>query len=285
MTVEAADIPIISPDIKGRLVRAVKAFRGAATGSDPKDDMFFDVYRSPRAISNGTKAQIFKQFNDLVRPDTLNKGALYSLPWSAKIISKGELLILEECFADRHEGDIDIERTAVPRLSAAYVDRVIEKADELNKQLDLAEQFQIAMELADNHVLGAAIIAHAGSRAIARGQDAKLGLNYTDDQIKHWRDCVGDFKDVLGQDNYGDPPGDTYHFFGTMIFGLTTQINIHKRDIILNAGYKLASMHSEDFTKIIRKALANKKGLLHGPIDRLGFNVGQNLAEEILRHK
>ena len=99
--------------------------------------------------------------------------------------------------------------------------------------------------------------------------------------MKKWKDCVSDFQKHTN--NYGDVAGDTYHFWGGFVGGLTTNIVVHQRDRILNPIYRVVYNNVDFFTDTLKFKLAGVKGgRLHGDVDRLGFRIGEAVALSVI---
>ncbi|MBI2421136.1 MAG: hypothetical protein HYV38_03570 [Candidatus Levybacteria bacterium] len=158
----------------------------------------------------------------------------------------------------------------------------MEEADKKERQLTLPEQFGIAMELSSGSVLGAAAIACAGSRSIARGSDSRADprFNYTEEEVRKWRDCVGHFEGVT--EEYGDPTADNYHVWGTFIAGLLSETGDRTRDKIFNPIYRQIYTKTAEITELIRYRIGRKKGVTHKNADTLGYHLGSLVGSTLL---
>lgn len=254
-----------------------------------------EPYISPRAFPNPDEQELSVFFNKFAKhPDIKNnKGALYTLSWDRLVFSKGRYLTTAVSFSDQHKENTCHEMLNPP-LARKYVDNVRNSSNNLDRQLTLTEQFAIALELTkitsgknetgfSYKVLDAAVIAHAGSRAIARNWDASADpdhLSFTKEEFCQWRDCVSTFEPFTGE--YGDPPGDTYHFWQNFVAGLTSKTKVRSHDKLLNPVYEQIYQSTAIATELLRHKLASQNGQIHKEADRLGYKMGTSVANIVL---
>lgn len=236
-------------------------------------------YRSPRSYSNPhlevLESKIYEQ-----AISSYDGGEINRLPWTDGPFSQGIHLAVMLAFADMHNQPTPSEYF-MPKESRDFVDRVIEAADEKGRQITLPEQFQIALDIAQGSVLGAAVIAHVGSRSIARESDTRVDpkLDYSIAEVKKWRDCVANFERIT--DEYDDPPSETYHFWGTFIAGLLSETGDRRRDKIFNPIYRQLYTKMAEISELLRYRLARKKGLPHKEADLVGYHLGSMVGASL----
>ncbi len=240
-----------------------------------------DIIESKRKYPNPDGTLLLDEFFFLVKPilGSIDINGLKHLPWSNRPFKKNEFFKIMVAFADQHNEKVDSSLFA-PHRAKQYTDCVIEKADSLNRQVTLPEQFSIALELAESHILGAAVIAHSGSRAIARGGDSRIhGSCYDVDDVLKWQNSVSTFENQLN--TYGDPPGDTYHFWGGFVAGLVGNHIFESQDRILNPVYQWIYLHTAEATEIVRTRIAHNPSETHKVADVLGYTLGACIGNTI----
>lgn len=231
-----------------------------------------DQYRSPRAYSNPPLELLEGEMVQLVEP-FINDSDLSSLPWTEHRFSQGLHLATVISFSDQHNRPVTPEYF-VPERARVFVNEVSEFADENGRQATIPEQFSFALELSEGSVLGASVISHAGTRSIARGSDSRVDplIDYTAQEVKDWRDDVASFEAITGK--YGDPPGDTYHFWGAFIAGLLSETGDRVRDKFFNPAYRHLFTNAAEITSILRYGIGRKKGDTHKEADVAGYHIG-----------
>ncbi|MBI2032677.1 MAG: hypothetical protein HYT09_03475, partial [Candidatus Levybacteria bacterium] len=235
---------IIAETFAGKMSVVAEASAGAIFGANPPREFRSvrevskdreESYRSPQAYSNPPLEALETEIIDLALC-SYDGGGLDKLPWTDKKFSQGLHLAVMVSFADMHKAPLPKEYF-VPEFSEEFVDRVMEVADQKRRQITLSEQFRIALDLSGGNILGAAVIAHAGSRAIARGSDTRFGQRrYKEKDVIKWHNSVANFENIT--EEYDDPPGENYHFWGTFIAGLLSETGDRTRDKIFNPIYR-----------------------------------------------
>lgn len=267
----------------------IVAFSGLAgvIGNDPKPRGFNEMlkdsyrtsdvqYRSPRASSNPPLEILEAEMCDLALVFGDN-GDINKLPWTEERFSQGLHLATMVAFLDQHQQPIPYEQI-VPDLSREFVDRIRNLADIKDRQITLAEQFDVALGVTDGSILGSALIAHSGARSIARRSDTRADprFNYSNQEVMHWRDCVASFEAISGV--YDDPPAETYHFWGTFVAGLLSEHHDRFRDRLFNPIYRKLYTNAAEITEVLRFKIARKNGVTHKHADVLGYHLGSMVA-------
>ncbi len=232
----------------------------------------FQRFRSERAYPNPNPYQIeagIMKTTIILRAGVSTKKDI--LP------SRGRFLLTWMAFLDQHQLDVDdtIFRTPEARN---FVEEVIDTSDSKGRQITVLEQFEIAMRQGKNQFVRSLLLAHSGSRAIARGSDNRASFPYELKDLQKWEQCVGYFPYSL--DGYGDPAGDTYHFWGQIIAGILATRTKNLADHLWRPVYSLLFPNSSFFVKILRKAEYNATNdiFFHQAIDRVGFDIGKRLS-------
>jgi len=238
-----------------------------------------DQYRSPRAYSNPPLEVLEAELLNLASSnfDSDKPNELNSLPWTEDRFSQGLHLATMLAFTDQHRQPVPIEHF-IPEKASTFVDEVTKSADEKGRQITISEQFDLALKIADGSVLGASVVAHAGSRSIARNRDTKIDprFAYSIDDVKYWRDCVSNFETLTGF--YGDPAADTYHFWGTFIAGLLSETGERTRDRVLNPTYRKIYLNFAEATNLLRYRIGGKQGETHKEADISGYHIGSMIG-------
>lgn len=232
----------------------------------------FQCYRSERAFPNPNPRQIEVGIADLTgklrRGVDLKKDVLPS---------RGRFLLTWMALLDQHK--LDIDKAVFPVIGAReFVSEVIDVSDSKKRQLTVLEQFEIAMRYGENQFLRSLLLAHSGSRAIARGSDSRAGFSFTLRDLQKWEHCIGYFPYSL--DGYGDPAGDTYHFWGQIIAGILATRTKNIADHFWKPVYSLLFPNTSFFVKTFRKPEHNAPSdiFYHQVIDRVGFDIGKKLG-------
>lgn len=232
----------------------------------------FQRFRSRRAYPNPYPNQI--EIGIMTATNKLHTGVGVE---KDVIPSRGRFLLTWMAFLDQHLLDIDqtIFRTPEARN---FVEEVIDTSDSKGRQVTVLEQFQIAMRQGENQFMRSLLLAHSGSRAIARGSDNRASFPYVLKDLQKWEDCVGYFPYSL--DGYGDPAGDTYHFWGQVVAGILATRTKNLADHLWRPVYNLLFPNSAFFVKTLRSAEHNVPNdiFFHQAIDRVGFDIGKKLS-------
>lgn len=261
------------------LARAVKA---GALGIQNEDFRKWvrEAPQSERVFPNPSEAEIIDYFLSYFPGKKISVSQLQLVPWSPKVIRKGAFLATWVAVSDQHDLPVD-EQILVPDQARVFVNEVIGKSDNLGRQITILEQLDIAMKLSGNQLLAALLIAHSGSRAIARGSETRAGLVYEVDDLKKWQDCIAYFPQT--EDGYGDPPGDTYHFWGQAAAGLLSLQIINCRDRIFNPLYEMIYPNTSFFVARLRRKCFDitDERFRHQAVDKMGFRIGKNLVKQL----
>lgn len=265
----------------------VASASGGIMGGDRHDitSIVASGYRSHQEYSNNRSDFLEVDMIHLLSikydPQTLKRNIAF-VPWKQKLFSKGRHLQVMVAFADQHRSSYPDE-SFPPHLARQFVDNVLDASRQKHQQITLTEQLDIALQICPDSILGASIVAHAGCRSIAKNSDTRIStlLEFTKEQIGDWRDSVSTFSEITG--NYGSPPADTYHFWGTFVAGLVSTTVIHKKDIILNPAYQFLYTNMAEITNILRYKIARRgDGACHKQVDILGYHLGSYVADHLL---
>lgn len=222
-------------------------------------------------------ASVISQSN----PNILRKN-ITTIPWGKKPFSKGRHLQVMVGFADQHRCPYTQE-SFPPELAKQFVDRVFNASGQLHRQTTLYEQLKIALEICPDSIIGASVIAHAGSRAIARNGDTRISplLKFTREQTLAWHDSVSSFRELTTE--FGGSPADTYHFWGTFIAGLVSTIAVQYKDRALNHIYQFLYLNMAEITSLLHNKIAGHGNLpTHQQVDAVGYHLGSFVADYLL---
>lgn len=235
-------------------------------------DYAFQRFRSERAFPNPDPDQI--EVGIIIKTNKLRTG----VGTEKDIIpSRGRFLLIWMALLDQHRLGIDQTIFRAPE-ARNFVEEVIDTSDSKGRQITVLEQFEIAMRQGENQFMRSLLLAHSGSRAIARGSDNRAGFSYVLKDLQKWEHCVGYFPYSL--DGYGDPAGDTYHFWGQIVAGILATRIKNLADRLWSPTYNLLFPNSSFFVKTLRKPEYNAPNdiFFHQAIDRTGFNIGKKLC-------
>lgn len=250
-------------------------------------------YRSYRDYPNPPLFKLENKMLDVIDQFRGSNLKINAVPWNSNKYSKGLHLAMMVAFSDQHQQPIAYDNF-VPDDSREFVNRVMQLADDLNRQITIPEQFRIALDLSQGSILGAGVIAHAGSRSIARLSDTRVDkkFQYSMQEGLKWRDSVANFESITG--DYFDPPGDTYHFWGTFIAGLLSEVIDNTKDQVLNPIYQQIYLNTAEITdflrnkvsKIVRffsnKDIVQETVITHKAADILGYHLSKMIGSRLL---
>ena len=258
-----------------KLLFLIASLYGGISSKDKPglQDIVDKSYISPQAWYNFQLNLLEPQIIELALQSTFSKPNGFS---------KGRFLQAMVGFADQHAAPIS-EFVFPSSKAKEYVEGVMKLAAKQERQITIVDQLKVALKISSGNILEAAIIAHAGSRAIAKNFDARI-LEFSEDDLKKWKDSVASFGGIT--EGYGSPPADTYHFWGAFVAGLVSQEIYSKKDILLNPVYNMLYTHIAEFTDFLRYKIMRKgDGTTHQEADLLGFHLGSLVADLFITHE
>lgn len=238
-------------------------------------------HRSPCAYPNPYGENLVGGLFTSLSTKPWDLDSMIQLPWGNRF-SKGQYLRTYGAYSDQHSLPL-VPHLLVPKLGRRFIDNVVKNADDLGRQITLIEQYQLALDLADGHPLGAALVAHSGARAIARNRDQRVDnelYRFSQEEMNHWRDCVSFF--ISNSDSYGEVAGDTYHFWGAFVAGMVVDRQFRARDIIFNPIYKGIYPNMEWIAALATGLTVGDWVLVHKVVDREGFSAGKSLSKRLI---
>jgi hypothetical protein len=178
-------------------------------------------------------------------------------------------------FTDDHNETLP--RTTLPPYHD--VNTYIEKIKELNKKVNVVDQFKLLLDITNNNIVGAANLGMMASRIYARGGDHRaypeIDINHND--IIDWNQRVQQFE-TYNNKATSDGPGDNYYFW-THYFAVTAY------SVLNNIESKILN---ESFAKgtplmvAVRKFLVGQSTMTtHSEASMLGRDLGTASLEWI----
>lgn len=205
-----------------------------------------------------------------------------TIPWSSeKTMDMRQLFNTLVAHADYHKLDVDIDYFP-PKLAMKFINGVIQSSQSCGRALTIPEQFSIAMDIANDNPTAAAILAHAGSRAIARNLDTRIDpvLKFGEDEVKIWNKSIARFPD----DKFTDVLGDNYHFWAYCSMGMASRAKEELSPLSSLVTRALAYNGAEILEFARGLATLGKKPLVfkHSQIGKLGIIIGSSSAAKFI---
>ena len=204
------------------------------------------------------------------------------VPWngSDKKINLWELFNFLICHVDDH--DIPIPGAYLPvDQTRDMIDHVLSYSERMQRALTIPEQYDIALNIADNYPTAGAILAHSASRAIGRNRETRAGdkLTFTFDEMRQWSRAVARFDDGM----HRETPGDTYHYWACFTMGMASK-SLEEDERIAAILCRSLFFHGAQLMNSARNVVTANKGsllYLHEEVDRLGLETGIEVYEGI----
>ncbi|MFH0936795.1 MAG: hypothetical protein V1808_00695 [Candidatus Daviesbacteria bacterium] len=197
------------------------------------------------------------------------------LPWSNEKVEIHSLFRSLVTFTDDHDGPIN-NRYFPVNNSSRFIDRIMETSRLEKNPLNLPRQLEIALEITDRQAMASVIICHSASRAIGRNRDQRVDpcFKFSSEDMQQWGSSIARFED----NKQYDPPGDTYHFWATLLMGMTLRRSFTKQPAECVA-YAFLFYYGADIMAASRRFLArNPLVYRHKEVDRMGLKIGWNLG-------
>ena len=215
--------------------------------------------------------------------DLSKAGSWLMSPWhNKKTLSIQHLFDTLVSHADYHQYSIVSDYFPSP-MAIEFINLVIEMSQTQGRAITIPEQFNIAMNVASKNPTAAAIVAHAGSRAIARNLDTRIdpALNFTEDQMRTWNKSVARFTG----DAYSEAMGDNYHFWAYCAMGMVTRANEETSPITSILWKAISYNGAEILTGATSIVTVGKKPLIfkHNRVAKIELKVGYYVAGNFLK--
>ncbi len=232
---------------------------------------YINVYRmngnSKLELPLMTEEQIFNDMWEVIKKRNIKemKAVTYwdNIPYTGR-----EILLTCVQFFDFH--NVPLPNSTLP--PSKDIKDFIFRVKSINKKVNVVDQFELLLDIANDNVVGAANLGMMSTRIMSRGVDKRA---YPDIDIKpkdilEWNKKVCQFETY--QENTADGPGDNYyfwtHFFAASAYRLMDDV-VHK--------HKLLDIGFSNGTKImtlIRPTISS-----HSEASIIGRNIGLALSE------
>ncbi len=211
------------------------------------------------------------------------------LPWgSQQRVQLDRLAGTIISFVDDHSNKIPREFFPVDKM-LEYLFTVRENYLRAGRRLTIPDQYAVALDIADDNPVAAAVLAHSSYRSVARGWDTRVDerLRFpviSEDPRMLDMVKVAESTAMFSSTSKADPLGDTYHFWGQYSAGLVSELN--KSDHPAQATFlKTAFYYGPNMMSFVRETILKKTQAAgnHLEVDRhalrLGTIVGRRLQE------
>ena len=229
---------------------------------------------------NPDESELFEGMqNVLIRRDYV-ANRLTHLPWASNTSITLDKILGAFCsFTDAHSGKIQQEYFPV-ELSTTFLSLVYEQFLKKGKPLNLFEQYELALVLADGNHLAAGILAHSAFRAAGRNRDTRVDIKFhfdMDTRIKLEQSVAPfdiNFSPIL------NPLGDTYHFWAQFSAGMAYYFK--QKDTQIRASiFYVIFYHAPSLIHIVHEKMRRMPVVfgLHSNVDRMGLRMGIKMAQ------
>lgn len=228
---------------------------------------------TPEELPLNVEAEMLSGIMHVVQERGLGTGLLFEPYWDECLrYTPIEVLGATIQSVDLH--DAPLPKTVLP--PGEDVDTFINEIKALPEKATIVRQFELALDITGNNLLGAANLAWISTRLMARGADRRAYPNIHVDgaAIRDWNSRLVQFE-TYNKSGKNDAPGDTYYFwthmFGAMAFsdhGLEAKIG------------QLAFSRGTQIMAFVRKHIARKQPNItaHQPASALGRELGLALS-------
>ncbi len=197
-------------------------------------------------------------------------------------IPKSEILIFHVAFSDQHSVPFSTGITSIAESCHKLINQFETMFNSSGKRpISIPEQLAFAMNMQNNNISKSIIALAIGTRAIARGYDRRLvpNLQITPERIKNWQNVVAPFGYDFPKE---DPAGDTYHFWSSVLLGLSASEKDGVYNKITGDLTEFLARQTATATRAFRYNLFGKEGKTHEIADILGFETGKAIAQMYL---
>jgi hypothetical protein len=271
-----------SPDQPGKFEALSFAYQSAKSLLYNIPDRVGVIYRpiydenanTPECLPLNTEEEVLSTVSEVVRQrDSLPRIDFRPYWNKAQRYNAAEVFGATVQSVDLH--DAPLPKTVLP--PEEDISAFIESVKSLPQKARVAEQLTIALNIADDDLLGAVNICWIATRFMARGADQRAYPNISMDatKVRDWNDQLAQFETYNNADK-NDAPGDNYYFWthavGAMVFS---------KKGMSEAMAQLAFGRGTQIMAFVRKNIA--KGdqpniTAHAPASEIGREVGLLLA-------
>jgi len=228
---------------------------------------------TPEELPLNVEAEMLSGIMRIAQERDLGTGLSFEPYWSESLrYNPIEVLGATIQSVDLH--DAPLPKTVLP--PEEDVSTFINGIKGLPEKATIVRQFELALDITGNNLLGAANLAWISTRFMARGADRRAYPNIHVDgaAIRDWNDRLAQFE-TYNNSGKNDAPGDTYYFwthmFGAMAFsdhGIEAKIG------------QLAFSRGTQIMAFVRKHIARKQPNItaHQPASALGRQLGLALS-------
>lgn len=239
---------------------------------------YSEKYR--KIIEENTPYTSSKRYNP--DPDLLFEEILAVVPLQTKRtnikyelnLSKASVLQFFVAFTDQHHTNLPL-LSPLKNNCLNLVQKIEKTSQRSGVPVTVPEQLSLALDVTNGNLTQAAIVLAIATRAMARNYDTNL-ITSDKEKMLAWYKYVAPFGYT---DGTFDPPGDTYHFWGSVLAGMSSQENRHgSYELLTGKICDLIYLNTASATEILRHKVCRKRGNTHETIDILGYNIGRALA-------
>jgi hypothetical protein len=257
----------------------------AAVSSSPPMPLY-ELYLQMSSV--GVRDQISNPVGELLLQELVSvvvhssPQAWSRLPWSSSKVRVRRLFPALISFVDDYDGSFPDEY--FPEQLTARLITKLGYDDPAGANLRLPDQFRLALEVAADHPIGAAILLHAATRHLARGRDNRAFPELAfelDRRIQLGRRIAPFPAELAGA---GDPLGDTYHYWANVTAGMCYACSRGESRVVRHM-LRWLFHFGPDLMSLIRQGIFGSVLFAgnHKSIDRMGLRHGMHLGGLLTR--
>jgi len=214
-----------------------------------------------------------------LRTNAYNQDDLMTLQKTQTRIESSRLAFTNDCCNGYPPEFLDTDKILV------FLTGIRQRAVDLGHQLNVLEQYNLALKLTHYHPIVASLLAHISLRAVARNADTSYSesLQFPVGDLEG--ECISmvgvaeSLADFGGNGVTVDPLGNSYHFWAQLNAGLIFTMEKNLKPFS-SAFYRTLFYCAPEITTLIRKRIGGKLQQFgeHAIVDRQGHRVGCAVA-------
>lgn len=230
--------------------------------------------RTPEVLPLNVEEEILPNFMETIRERGIEPG-LNPRPYWDRTIEYNSAEIFGATIQSLDLHDAPLPHTVLPPQED--VAKFIKEIEDLPGKAKLIDQLNIALDITNNDLLGAANVCWIGTRFMARGADQRVypGIFIDADAIRSWNNQLAQFE-TYHDTGKNDGPGDNYYFW-THVFAAMAFSNRGPQERLA----QLAFRRGTQIMAFVRKNIAsgNQPNITaYQPASGVGREVGLALA-------
>jgi hypothetical protein len=228
---------------------------------------------TPERLPLNSEEEIFSSFMTTIRERNIQPPLVSRPYWDTKIhYDPLEVFGATIQSVDLHDAPLPTTVLPPEKDVADFITGIKSSSDKVK----LNQQFNLALNITENNLLGAANLCWIATRFMGRGADQRAYPNIlmNAQEVRDWNNALAQFE-TYNNSGKNDSPGDTYYFW-THVFAAM----VFSDQGLENMLAQLAFSHGTKIMEMIRKHIAKKQPNItaHEPASELGRTIGLALT-------